>query len=141
MTLVNSPRSATCLFDKINTLFNYFISKDGLPNPRGSLSSGINSQTIYSSNRAAEAELGIMQKLTAKRKVHAPYIMIYVNYVTRVEIIQFKQKFKGNIFSYLQLTHKNNTLNNFYNQIISNNYFLNYGIAIQGNSLCLLYTG
>ena len=40
-TIVNSPRSATRSFEKMNTLFNYVIPKDGLPNPRGSLSSAI----------------------------------------------------------------------------------------------------
>ena len=59
----------------MNTLFNYFVPKDGLPNPRGSLSSVINSQAISSANRAVEAELAILQKSTAKRKVRAPYNM------------------------------------------------------------------
>ena len=36
VTLVNSPSGATHSFEKINTLFNYFVPKDGLPNPRGS---------------------------------------------------------------------------------------------------------
>ena len=57
----------------MNTLFNYFVPKDGLPNPRGSLSSVINSQAISSANRAVEAELEILQKSTAKRKMRAPY--------------------------------------------------------------------
>ena len=49
------------------------VPKDGLPNPGGSLSSVINSQAISSANRAVEAELAILQKSTAKRKVRALY--------------------------------------------------------------------
>ena len=57
----------------MNTLFNYFVPKDGLRNPRGLLSSVINSQAISSANRAVEAELAILQKSTAKSKMRAPY--------------------------------------------------------------------
>ena len=62
----------TCL-KKMNTLFNHFVPRDGLPNPRGLVTSAINSQAISSANRAAEAELAMLQKSTAKRKAHALY--------------------------------------------------------------------
>ena len=58
--IVNLPHGATRSFEKMNILFNYFIPKDGLPNPRGSLCSAINSQAISSNNRAVEAELAIL---------------------------------------------------------------------------------
>ena len=75
VTLVNSPCGATCSFEKNEhtVLFNYFVPKDCLRNPRGSLSSAINSQTISSANRVVETELAMLQKLTAKRKAHAQY--------------------------------------------------------------------
>ena len=45
----------------MNTLFNYFKLNDGLPNPRGPLSSIIGSQAISSANREVEAELARSQ--------------------------------------------------------------------------------
>ena len=70
----NSQFTSWChSFEKMNMLFNYIVPKDGLPNPRGSLCSAINSLAISSNSRAVEAELAILQKLTAKRKVRAPY--------------------------------------------------------------------
>ena len=54
----------------MNTLFNYFKLNDGLPNPRGSLSSIIGSQAISSANREVEEELARSQ---TSRKVRAPY--------------------------------------------------------------------
>ena len=55
----DTPHGVTRSFEKMK-MFNYFVPKDGLPNPRGSLSSVINSQAISSTNRAVEAELAIL---------------------------------------------------------------------------------
>ena len=61
-------RDITSWFVKMNTLFNYFKLNDGLPNPRGPLSSLIGSQAISSANREVEAELARPQT-----KACAPY--------------------------------------------------------------------
>ena len=88
MTLVNSPRDVTRSFEIMNT-FNYYVPKDGSPNPRGPLSSAINLQAISSANRAAEAALVILQKLTAEKSARSiQYILCYTgrNYSIQTKI-------------------------------------------------------
>ena len=45
------------------SLLNYFKRKDGLPDPRGTLSAVVPSKSIASANRAVEVELCRINKL------------------------------------------------------------------------------
>ena len=48
------------------SLLNYFKRKDGLPNPRGTLSAVVPSKSIASASRAVEEELRRISKTTTR---------------------------------------------------------------------------
>ena len=48
------------------SLLNYFKRKDGLPNPRGTLSAVLPSKSIASANRAVKEELRRISKITTR---------------------------------------------------------------------------
>ena len=46
-----------CFFSLIMSMYNYFAVKDGLPDPKGSLSSQVSSRPIALANKEVKKEL------------------------------------------------------------------------------------